>query len=157
MTERALVGPRLSRRSVIRATSVALGGAAVQLTSPGSMLAARLRQSPVATPAGEGGFAGTPMADHLAWFIDTVNSGGTALTEADIEAHMAPSILAVTPPEQVIAIVQGLAAGYGMLTYEGLTRPPTADQAVALVTAEVGLPLALPIAVEDAAPFRITG
>jgi pimeloyl-ACP methyl ester carboxylesterase len=157
MSEHALVGPRLSRRIIFRAASVGLAGAAVQLASPGSLLAARFQQSPVATPVGEEGFAGTPMAEQLSWFIDTVNSGGTALTEADIEAHMAPSILAVTPPDQVIAIVQGLAVGYGVLTYEGLTRPPTARHAVALVTAEVGIPLAVPIAVEAAAPFRITG
>jgi len=36
-------------------------------------------------------------------------------------------------------------------------RPPTATQAVALVMATGGLPLALPITVEDAPPHRITG
>jgi pimeloyl-ACP methyl ester carboxylesterase len=158
MTERAVAGRRLSRRAIIRATSAGLAGGAVQLASPGSLLAARSRQAPAdATPAAEAGLAGTPMADQLSWFIDTVNSGGTALTEANVEAHMAPSILTATPPEQVITIIQGLAAGYGSLAYVGLTRPPTANQAVALVTAEAGLPLAVPIAVEAAAPYRITG
>jgi pimeloyl-ACP methyl ester carboxylesterase len=43
------------------------------------------------------------------------------------------------------------------LTLQGLTRPPTATQAVALISAAVGIQLALPMAVELAAPHRITG
>jgi pimeloyl-ACP methyl ester carboxylesterase len=122
------------------------------------MLAARSRQSQAAaTPAGADELEGTPLGEQLTWFIDAINSGGATLTVADIETHMAPSILTALPPEQAIATIQGLAAGYGSLTVEGLTRPPTATQATALATAEVNVPVAIPIAVEDAAPSRITG
>jgi pimeloyl-ACP methyl ester carboxylesterase len=128
------------------------------VTAPDVLLAARLRQSPEsATASPVTGLAGTTLGDQLAWFVAAVNDGGASLTEADIEAHMAPKILDVTPPAQVIAIIQGLAAGYGTLTLEGVTRPPTATQANALVNAQVGLPVVVPIAVEDASPFRITG
>jgi pimeloyl-ACP methyl ester carboxylesterase len=109
-----------------------------------------------ATPVPVDGLAQTPLGDQLGWFLAAVNSGGTSLTEADIAAHVAPTLLAVVPPEQLIGLVQGLAAGYGALTLDGLTRPPTTTQAVALVTAAVGLQLALPITVEDATPHRIT-
>jgi pimeloyl-ACP methyl ester carboxylesterase len=97
------------------------------------------------------------LGDQLAWFLAAMNDAGASLTEADVEAHMAPSLLAVLPPVQVIATIQGLAAGYGALTLQGVTRPPTPTQAVALVTSQMGLPLAVPITVEDAAPSRITG
>jgi pimeloyl-ACP methyl ester carboxylesterase len=154
----SLVDHPTSRRIVIRAMAVGFAGAAAHLALPGSLRAARSRQSPVAaTPAGADGLAGIPLGDQLAWFIDAVNSGGASLTVADIEEHLAPSFLAALPPEQAIATIQGLAAGYGTLTLEGVTRPPTETQAVALVTAEVGVPVALPIRVEDAAPSRITG
>lgn len=146
---------RPSRRVVIRAVALGIGGVAVHLAAPGSLLAARFWQSPVgATPDG---LAGTPMGEQLAWFIEAVNSGGASLTEEDVEAHMAEPLLAATPAAQVIAIIQGLAAGFGALTLEGLTRSPTDVQATALLTAAVGVPVAIPIRVEDATPFRITG
>jgi pimeloyl-ACP methyl ester carboxylesterase len=103
------------------------------------------------------GLASTPLGDQLAWFLAAVNTGGAGLTEADIAAHVAPSLLAVVPPAQLIGLMQGLAGGYGTLTLQGATRPPTATQAVGLVAAAVGTQLALPITVEAAAPHRITG
>jgi pimeloyl-ACP methyl ester carboxylesterase len=158
MTVHTIVNHRLSRRAVIRATSGGVAGAAVNLASPGPLLAAGFRQSPAAaTPDGAESLAGTPLGEQLAWFIDAVNSGGTSLTVAEIEEHLAPSILTNLPPEQAIATVQGLAAGFGSLTLEGVTRPPTTTQAVALATAGEGFSVAVPIKVEDATPFRITG
>ncbi|HQY29875.1 MAG TPA: alpha/beta hydrolase, partial [Thermomicrobiales bacterium] len=47
--------------------------------------------------------------------------------------------------------------GYGALTLQGTTRPQTADQAIALLAAEVGIQLALPIRLEATAPYRIVG
>jgi pimeloyl-ACP methyl ester carboxylesterase len=110
-----------------------------------------------ATPVPVDGFAQTPLGDQLAWFLAAVNDAGASLTEADVTAHFAPNLLAAIPPTQLIGLVQGLAAGYGALKLDGVTRPPTATQAVGLVTAAVGLQLALPITVEDAPPHRITG
>ena len=149
---------RFTRRYSIRALSAAMVAAAIHPALPASLITAQSRQSPVAaTPAGAEGLADTPLGEQLAWFIAAVNSGGESLTAPDIEAHMAPSILTILPPDQLIAIVQGLAAGFGSLTLEGVTRPPTSTQATALVTAGGGFDVALPITVENATPYRITG
>jgi pimeloyl-ACP methyl ester carboxylesterase len=101
--------------------------------------------------------AQTPVGQQLAWLLAAVNDGGASLTEADVAEHISPEFLAVIPPAQLIGLVQQLAAGYGALTLQGVTRPPTAAQAVGLVSAAVGLQLALPIAIEAGAPHRITG
>jgi pimeloyl-ACP methyl ester carboxylesterase len=86
-----------------------------------------------------------------------VSDGGAALTEAEVTEHVAPALLAVFPAAQIIALIQGMAAGYGAMTLQGVTRPPTETQVVALVSAAVGLQLAVPLAIEAASPHRITG
>jgi pimeloyl-ACP methyl ester carboxylesterase len=96
------------------------------------------------------------LGDQLSWFLAAVNDGGTSLTEEDVAAHFAPSFVAAVPPAQIIGLIQGLAGGYGVLTVDGVTRPPTATQAVGLVTASVGIQLAVPITVEHETPHRIT-
>jgi pimeloyl-ACP methyl ester carboxylesterase len=96
------------------------------------------------------------LGDQLSWFLAAVNDGGTSLTEEDVAAHFAPSFVAAVPPAQIIGLIQGLAGGYGVLTVDGVTRPPTATQAVGLVTAAVGIQLAVPITVEHETPHRIT-
>ena len=101
--------------------------------------------------------AQTPVGKQLAWLLAAVNDGGATLTEADVAEHVSPAFLAVIPPAQLIGLIQQLASGYGTLTLQGVTRPPTATQAVALVSAAVGLQLALPIAIEADPPHRITG
>jgi pimeloyl-ACP methyl ester carboxylesterase len=86
-----------------------------------------------------------------------VSAGGAALTEADVIEHVSPDLLAFLPPAQIIGFVQSLAGGLGELTREGTTRRQTATQAVALVSAAVGMQLALPISIEAGEPHRITG
>jgi pimeloyl-ACP methyl ester carboxylesterase len=118
--------------------------------------------TPAASPtdaaaASQDALAQTPVGEQLAWLLAAVNGGGASLTEADVAEHVSPAFLAVIPPAQLIGLVQQLASGYGALTLQGVTRPPTATQAVALVSASVGLQLALPIAIEAAPPHRITG
>ncbi|MEA2586427.1 MAG: hypothetical protein QOF33_4512 [Thermomicrobiales bacterium] len=159
---------RLSRRSLLRATTAAgIAVGAVRGAPSRSTLAVGIGRPATsathssmaadATPVPVDGFAQTPLGDQLAWFLAAVNGGGTSLTEADVVAHIAPTLLAVIPPAELIGLIQGIAGGYGTLKLDGVTRPPTATQAVALVTAAVGLQLALPITVEDATPHRITG
>lgn len=138
----------LSRRTLL--------GAA---TTTGLTLALGLQRSSADTrvPMFQEVLAQLPAGDQLAWFIAAVNDGGTTLTEADVIAHVAPTFLAAIPSAQIIGLIQGIATGYGALTLQGLTRPPTATQAVALVATTVGTQLALPITVESDAPHRITG
>jgi pimeloyl-ACP methyl ester carboxylesterase len=152
---------RLARRTVIRAAAIGLSGAAVHLAAPGNILAAGRRQTPVSAaatpPSGADPLAGTPLGDHLALLVEAVNTGGESLTETQVEARMAPSFLQTVPAAEVIGLLQSLAAGFGQVTYTGVTRPPTETQAVALIATAAGISLALPISVEAEAPFLITG
>jgi pimeloyl-ACP methyl ester carboxylesterase len=142
-----------SRRALIGATLAGIGTvAAGRLTG-----SAAYQSTPVAGTATLDALAQTPLGEQLAWFLAAVNDGGVSLTEADVTAHVAPDFLAVVPPAQVTGFIQGLAGGFGALTLQGVTRPPTATQAVALVAAAVGLQLALPLTIEAVDPHRITG
>jgi pimeloyl-ACP methyl ester carboxylesterase len=142
-----------SRRAFIGATLAGIGAAAAGRFTAG---AAQL-STPEAGPATPDALAQTPLGEQLAWFLAAVNDGGASLTEDDVAAHVSPGFLAVVPPAQVIGLMQGMAGGYGALTLQGVTRPPTETQAVALVSTAVGLPLALPLTIEAADPHRITG
>jgi pimeloyl-ACP methyl ester carboxylesterase len=152
MTSHPSILPRVSRRSLLRATTAAGIAAGVGWPATSTTRAYQVD----ATPASVDGLEQTPLGEQLAWFIAAVNDGGTSLTEEDVVAHLAPTFLASIPPAQIIGLIQGLAQGYGVLKLDGVTRPPTATQAVALVTAAVGLQVAIPITVEDASPHRIT-
>jgi pimeloyl-ACP methyl ester carboxylesterase len=146
------VHPR-SRRALIGATLAGIGAIAAGRFT---VSAARL-STPEAQTATLDALAQTPLGEQLAWFLAAVNDGGSSLTEADVAAHVAPEFLAVIPPAQIIGFMQGLAGGFGALTLQGVTRPPTATQAVALVSTAVGLQIALPLTIEAADPHRITG
>jgi pimeloyl-ACP methyl ester carboxylesterase len=143
--------PGFTRRELLRAASLA--GLAVT----GGLGRSMLRVTDASAAPVPGALAPTPLADQLAWLLDAVNSGGAALTDAEVAEHIAPGLLALVPAAQIIGLVQTLAGGYGALTLQGTTRPQTATQAVALVSAAVGVQLALPIAIEAEAPHRITG
>lgn len=145
----------LSRRSLLRAATAA-GIAVATGIGPSSATTTRAARATNSMPSLVDGLASTPLGDQLSWFLAAVNAGGTGLTEADIAAHMAPSLLAAIPPAQLTGLIQGLAGGYGALTLQGVTRPPTTNQAVGLVAASVGVQLAVPITIEPAAPNRIT-
>jgi hypothetical protein len=146
--------PRLSRRSLLRATTAA---GILAAASHGAARADQLAATPGATPLPANGLSGTPMGDQLSWLIAAMNEGGASLTEADIAAHVTPAFLEILPPPQFIGLVQQLAEAFGPMEIAGVTRPPTDTQAVGLVMSEAGLQLAVPIAVEDASPHRITG
>jgi pimeloyl-ACP methyl ester carboxylesterase len=156
MISHVTTGRSLSRRSLLRAATAA-GIAVATGFGPSSPITTRAARATNSMPSPVDGLASTPLGDQLSWLLAAVNAGGTGLTEADIATHVAPSFLSVVPPAQLIGLMQGLAGGYGALTFQGVTRPPTTNQAVGLVAASVGVQLALPITVEAAAPHRITG
>ena len=145
---------RVSRRSLLGATTAAGIAAGVGRPAPSPIGA---YQAADATPASVDWLAQTPLGEQIAWFIAAVNGGSASLTEDEIAAHVAPTLLAVVPPVAVIGLMQAIAQGYGALEFDGVTRPPTATQAVALLTAAIGIQAALPITVEEMAPYRITG
>ena len=43
-----------------------------------------------------------PVGLQLAWLLAMLNAGAGTLTEADLTAHIAPALLAVLPPEQLL-------------------------------------------------------
>lgn len=166
MTQRSMTTRHVSRRVLLRTASIGIGAVTSGAARTRSTRAAgtrcpatntvRLAPTDAAT-ASLDGLLQTPLGEQLAWFLAAVNGGGSSLTEDEVTEHVAPSLLTIFPPAQVIGLVQGIAGGYGALTLQGVTRPPTAIQAVALVSAAVGVQLALPIAVEATAPHLITG
>ncbi|MEA2513485.1 MAG: hypothetical protein QOJ59_2972, partial [Thermomicrobiales bacterium] len=101
----------LSRRSLLRAATAAgiavtVGRGAMPhstraagIGSP-SATATRAARAANAMPTLVDGLASTPLGDQLAWFLAAVNGGGTSLTEADVVAHIAPTLLAVIPPAE---------------------------------------------------------
>ena len=153
MTSPISAHSRVSRRSLLGAATAA--GVATGVGRP-ALFAPYASMAADATPAPVDGLTQTPLGEQLAWFLAAVNDGGISLAEEDVVAHLAPTFLAFVPPAQVIGLIQGLAQGYGALKLDGVTRPPTTTQAVALVTAALGIQLAIPITVEDVAPHRIT-
>ncbi len=56
----------------------------------------------------------------------------------------------------MVGLTQQIAAG-GPYTFQGFTRPPTANQVNALLIGRSGTPLVVPLAVEADTPHRITG
>jgi pimeloyl-ACP methyl ester carboxylesterase len=153
MSLQSLATHQRSRRALFGATLAGIGA-----VTAGRFAASAARLStPEAETAPLDALAQTPLGDQLAWFLAAVNDGGASLTEADVAAHVAPEFLAVIPPDQMIGLMQGIAGGYGALTLQGVTRPPTATQAVALVSTSVGVQLAVPLTVEAADSHRITG
>jgi pimeloyl-ACP methyl ester carboxylesterase len=166
MTVLPVVTQHISRRALIRSFMIGPGVAAFGVASSRSTLAAsagRQMVHPASFVATDDATAAldallqTPLGEQLAWFLGAVNEAGASLTEADVAAHVAPTFLTAVPPAQIIGLMQGLAGGYGALTLQGVTRPPTETQAVALVSTAVGLQLAIPLTIEAAAPHRITG
>jgi pimeloyl-ACP methyl ester carboxylesterase len=99
----------------------------------------------------------TPLGEQLDWLMALLNAGADALDPADLEAHVTPSFLTVLPPDSLAGFIQQIGDAYGTLEIQGLTRPPTETQAVALAAGSNGGQMALAIAIEDVAPHRITG
>ena len=92
----------------------------------------------------------------MAWILTLLNEEGASLTPEEMTARFAPAFLEAVPPEIMVGLTQQIAAG-GPYTLEGFTRPPTANQVNALLIGQSGTPLVVPLAVETAAPHRITG
>jgi CubicO group peptidase (beta-lactamase class C family)/pimeloyl-ACP methyl ester carboxylesterase len=98
----------------------------------------------------------SPAVEALAWVLAVLNDGAVSLTPDETTAHFDPAFLEAVPPEIMVGLTQQIAAG-GPYTFEGFTRPPTANQVNALLIGPSGPPLVVPLSVEAAAPHRITG
>jgi pimeloyl-ACP methyl ester carboxylesterase len=109
------------------------------------------------TPVAVDELSQTPLGEQLDWLLAFINGGVESFDSADLEAHVTPSFLTVIPEERFVAFIQQTGEAFGTLEAQGLTRPPTEHQAVALVIGSNGGQLALAVSIERDAPYRLTG
>jgi pimeloyl-ACP methyl ester carboxylesterase len=157
----------LSRRTLARAAVVGAMASTVGGALPAATFASRSRThaeirnisatAVASTPVSIDELQQTPLGEQLEWLITLINAGADALDPTDLEAHVTTSFLTVLPPESLAGFIQQVGDAYGTLEVQGLTRPPTETQAVALVAGSNGGQMALAIAIEEVAPHLITG
>jgi len=139
------------------ASSAAGGLASGGLVSPspvGSPSGA-LPASPPAGPAGPIALPATPAGTRLQWVLDAINRPGEQLTAADISGAFAPSFLAQVSIDQLSGAFTQV-AGAGPFTVASYAPTPDGLQAEARLEGPAAA-LSVGIAVEPAAPNRITG
>ncbi len=124
-------------------------------SSPGTESTGSPAASPEGSPVAETIIPDTPVGERFAWVLDVVNSGATELTPEMVEEAFTPDVLAQLPADQLIAAIQQVAAS-GPFTFEGFWEPPTAYEAVGLLTAPAGEELLMVVAVEETEPYRMT-
>ena len=144
---------RPARLTILAVLITALGAALAPLPLYPPQVAAG---APTAAPPSRPPLPDTPVGVQLGWALGLLNGDPTAITAEDLAAHFTADLFAILPPEQLVGVVQQLAA-LGPFTLQGFTRPPLATQAIALLAGADGVPFVLPIAVETAPPHRITG
>jgi pimeloyl-ACP methyl ester carboxylesterase len=155
----------LSRRALVQGATLgmAIGHAVARsdsmLAAPGLSTGPRRHTTRALTSQPEtiDDLLQTPLGEQLEWLLAYINGGGESLDATDLTAHVTPSFLTVLPEDQLVGFVQQIAAAFGTLEAQGLTRPPTEHQAVALVNGSSGGQLALAISIEADAPHLITG
>jgi pimeloyl-ACP methyl ester carboxylesterase len=142
---------RTMRRFVFQIPFVVVLAGLLAVGVPGFVVAQDARP---ATATAE--LPATPVGEALAWVLTVLNDGAASLTADEMTARFAPTFLEAIPPEIIVGLVQQVAAD-APFTFEGFTRPPTANQVNALLTGRSGTPLVVPVSVEVTAPHRITG
>lgn len=131
---------------------------AMVLTAVGAIPAGLSRHSAHAAtgPPSATQIPDTPIGAQLGWVLGVINHDAGRLTEADLAAHFTPEVFAFSPQDLLVTDFRQMAM-LGPIELQGFTRPPTATQANALLVGAGGQSFILPIAVEAAAPHRITG
>lgn len=98
----------------------------------------------------------TPVGRQLAWLLEQLNGGAETATAGEITDHFSPDYLALRTPEEMLSAGRDAAIAYGPVIFLGFVEPPTDTEAVALFRSEQEGDLLVIIAVEPAAPYRIT-
>jgi pimeloyl-ACP methyl ester carboxylesterase len=75
----------------------------------------------------------SPVGRQLRWVLAEFGGDATSLTEAEVQQHVDPQLLAVFPAAQIIGAFQGSLGELGPATFRGFDYPPRMHQAVALV------------------------
>jgi uncharacterized membrane protein len=142
----AIVVPNLfscSRRGFLRAAGV------------GALAITSARNSPSSRAQAGEILPGTPLGLQITWILAQINGGAATVTASDVTQHFAPALLAGLPVPQAIEALKELAKK-GPLTFRGFPDLPTATSAIAEVSAPTGKLYRLSVAIEPAAPSRIT-
>ena len=156
---------RLSRRALVRGATLGMAAGYAVARSASMLAAPWLSAGPrhhatralTSQPGTLDELRQTPLGEQLDWLLAYINGAAESLDPADLVAHVTPSFLTFVPEDQFMGFVQQIAAAFGSLEAQGLTRPPTEHQAVALINGSTGGQLALAISIEADAPYLITG
>src|SRR5215218_1342516 len=112
-------------------------------------------QGATPVPAAASSIPGTHVGERLDWLLAELNAGLPTLTEANAGDSFTDEFLAALPPDQLLATLNQFAA-IAPLTVLGVVRPPTDQQAIALISTGAGINIASIIAVDPEEPHRIT-
>jgi hypothetical protein len=87
----------------------------------------------------------TPVGMQLAWLLSVLNGDPSAVDEATVAQHLAPTILRFSSAAAIVRTLVAIAQGYGQLTLLSI-QPGATDRAlVAIVRSRNGLYLRLPV------------
>jgi pimeloyl-ACP methyl ester carboxylesterase len=142
------------RMSWVRLITLALVGlVATYLLLAGAVPAGAQESTPA--PAAAGSIPGTRAGEQLDWLLAELNAGMPTLTAANAGDHFTDDFLAAFPPDDLL-VTLGQFAAIAPLTVLGVVRPPTDQQAIALISTGAGLTFVSTIAVDPEEPHRIT-
>ena len=127
------------------------------LISGASAIVAAHRIAPLVSASSIGALQipDTPLGAQITWALGLFTGKPTGLTEAEVSAHFAPSLLAQVPASALIALLDKASTQLGPLTVVGYASPPNDAGAVIEVVAKNGQQLDLVIA-DDPASGLIT-
>ena len=97
----------------------------------------------------------TPIRQQLAWVIDEVNGASASLTDAEVERHLAPSLLVALPATQFTQVARQASSAYAPVRFAGFAGPPSATSAIALLETRSHDKLAVYVSLDSRAPHRI--
>jgi hypothetical protein len=105
-------------------------------------------QAPTAPPH-------TPVRQQLDWVIAQVNGSSAALTGAEVERHLAPSLLVALPATQFAQVARQASSAYAPVRFAGFAARPSATSAVALLETRAHRKLAVYVSLDSRPPHRI--
>ena len=121
---------RVSRRAVAAGVIAAAGAAGLARSVPA--LASAEFQPPA-----------TPFGRQLVWALSILTGDSTGLTDDDVKAHFAPSVLAQTPTASLIASLDEASISLGPLQPIGFIDAPTETSGTLRVKTKTGETLGL--------------
>lgn len=114
------------------------------------------KSSPTASPMASIEIPDTPVGRQFGWFLGLLSGAPVSLSDGDLRSHFSASFLAQLDPSKLTASLTQLSVGYGPISLESFTTPPTDTALEAIVTDAKGARYQVAIIVEAASPNLIT-